>query len=429
MLASKPQEIRDEFLASLSPNALAALPWLFEFWARPEHQLPPEGAWTTWVILGGRGSGKTRAGAEWLRAHIEGATPEAKGIARRVALVAETREQARDIMVFGESGIIANTPPDRRPEYLASRHKLIWPNGAEAQLFSASNPEALRGPQFDLAWSDELAKWRRAEVAWDMLQFGLRLGRFPRQVVTTTPRDAAVLRLIIDDAATVTTTARTWDNRAFLADNFLQKITRRYHGTFTGRQELEGALLFETPGALFTRRMIDAARVGKAPMLDRIVVAVDPPVTSGPRADECGIIVAGRAGEAIYVLADRSLGAATPAVWAARVLEAYREFVADTIVAEVNQGGDLVAKLIRDLDRFAPVRTVRAVRSKGARAEPVSMLYEQGLVRHVGALPKLEEQLCAFGRQAGSPDRVDALVWSVTELTQGAEARARIRGL
>jgi phage terminase large subunit-like protein len=428
-LASLAAAEREAFLGGLSRNAVAALPYLFEVWARPDHQLAPDGDWTTWVILGGRGSGKTRAGAEWLRMQVEGPTPKAKGRARRVALVAETWEQARDVMVFGESGVMACSPEDRRPHFLASRRMLVWPNRAEAKLFSAADPESLRGPQFDAAWSDELAKWRRGMAAWDMLQFGLRLGERPRQVVTTTPRDSPLLRRIIAEPATVTTTAPTHANRANLAPDFLAKITAAYEGTWQGRQELDGALLTEAPGALFTRARIEAARVGRPPALDRVVVGVDPPVTSGPDADACGIVVAGRAGDAFYVLADRSVRGVSPAVWAGHAVAAWREHEAARIVAEVNQGGELVADLIRRVDPHAPVAQVRATTGKAARAEPVSLLYERGLVRHVGAHPALEDELCAFGTGGASPDRVDALVWALTELMRETAAGPRVRRL
>ncbi len=429
MLASRPLKEREAFLRALSPNALSALPYLFEFWARPGHQLPPEGDWTTWVVMGGRGAGKTRAGAEWVRAQAEGRTPEKPGRARRIALVAETWEQAREIMVFGDSGIMACSPPDRRPVYLATRRVLSWPNGAEAQMFSAADPESLRGPQFDAAWCDELAKWRKGVQAWDMLQFGLRLGDKPRQVVTTTPRDNALLRTILSDPSTVMTTAPTAANRANLSADFLNSVTRRYAGTHQGRQELGGEFLSETPGALFSRAGIEAARVSAAPRLDRVVIGVDPPVTSGPDADACGIVAVGRAGEAFYVLADRSVRSVTPAVWAARVVEAQRDFAAERIVAEVNQGGELVVEMIRRVDPYAPVTSVRASRGKTARAEPVSLLYEQGLVRHVGAHPALEDELCGFGDPGCSPDRVDALVWALAALMNPPGAGPRVRSL
>ena len=412
----------------MSANALMALPYLFEFWGRVPHQLPPDGDWTTWMVLGGRGSGKTRSGTEWVRTLVEGATPLAPGSVRRIALVAETWEQAREVMVHGESGFLACTPRDRLPAFVSTRRKLIWQNGAEAQLFSAADPESLRGPQFDCAWSDELAKWRRAEDAWDMLQFGLRLGEQPRQIVTTTPRDIPLLHAILADPATVVTTASSFENRANLAADFLGKITRRYEGTFKGRQELGGELVLDDAGSLFPRAVIAASRVGSAPVLDRVVVAVDPPASHGPDADECGIVVAGRSGEAFYVIADRSVSQAAPGQWAAAVIEAWRAFAADRIVAEVNQGGDMVVDLLRRLEPHAPVATVRATRGKVVRAEPVALLYEQGLVRHVGHWPALEDQLVMMGQSASSPDRADALVWAITDL-MGHAGQPRVRQL
>ena len=415
-IASLSPAERAIWIDSLSIEALLALPYLFEFWGRRPHQLPPDGDWTTWVVMGGRGSGKTRAGTEWVRMLVEGATPLAPGSVRRIALVAETWEQAREIMVHGESGFLACTPRDRMPAFVSTRRKLIWQNGAEAQLFSAADPESLRGPQFDCAWSDELTKWRRAEDAWDMLQFGLRLGEHPQQIVTTTPRDIPLLHAILADPATVTTSAATVENRANLAPDFFGKITRRYEGTTLGRQELGGELIADPAGSLFRRAVIEAARVLRAPSLDRVVVAVDPPASHGPESDECGIVVAGRAGEAFYVLADCSMAQAAPARWGAAAIEACRTHRADRIVAEVNQGGDMVVDVLRRIDPHAPVTAVRATRGKTMRAEPVALLYEQGLVRHVGQFAALEDQLVMLGRGASSPDRADALVWAITEL-------------
>ncbi len=307
-LASEEPEVQKEFLASLSDGALAALPYLFEFWAL-EHQLPPEGDWRSWVIMGGRGAGKTRAGAEWVRAQVEGARPADPGQARRVALVGETFDQVRDVMIFGDSGIIACSPPDRRPVWEATRRRLVWPNGAVAQAFSAHEPEALRGPQFDAAWVDELAKWKKAQEAWDMLQFALRLGEDPRQVVTTTPRNVGVLKALLRAPSTVVTQAPTEANRAFLAQSFLEEVRARYAGTRLGRQELDGVLLEDAEGALWTSAGLEALRLEKPGRLDRVVVAVDPPVTGHKGSDECGIVVVGA----------RTEGA--PGEWRAVVLE------------------------------------------------------------------------------------------------------------
>ena len=428
-LASLEKSDRDRFLDGLSPEALAALPYLFAFWARGGHQLPPPPPWRTWLMLGGRGSGKTRAGAEWVRSQVEGATPLAPGAARRVALVAETWEQGRDVMVDGLSGLVACSPPDRRPVWVATRRKLVWVNGAEAQLFSAADPESLRGPQFDLAWCDELGKWRLGRDAWDMLQFGLRLGATPRQAVTTTPRDTALLREIHDAEGTVVTSAPTADNSAFLAPGFVEAMRTRYGDTALGRQELEGDFVRDPPDALFLRADIEAARVAAAPDLDRVVIGVDPPTTSGPRADECGIVVAGRAGDRIYVLADESVRAVAPSLWAARVVEAWRRWRADRIVAETNQGGEMVVETILGADPAAPVVSVRASKGKTLRAEPVSLLYARGRVRHVGAHPALEDQLCGFGPGGRSPDRMDALVWAVSDLMDDHRGPPRIRSL
>ncbi len=291
LASALPEEI-DAFLGGLSQAALLALPWVFEFWALP-HQLPPEGAWTTWVVMGGRGAGKTRAGSEWVRAQVEGARPLDAGRARRVALVAETLEQAREVMVMGESGILACSPPDRRPKWVASRNLLEWPNGAEARLFSAHDPERLRGPQFDAAWADELAKWPRAQETWDQLQFGLRLGQNPQQMVTTTPRNVDVLKAILKNPSTVITHAPTEANRAYLAASYLAEVEARFKGTLFGRQELQGELVEDLPDGLWSPPMIAAAQGAAAVMPQRIVVAVDPPVTATKASDECGIVVAG----------------------------------------------------------------------------------------------------------------------------------------
>ena len=429
------------FLEGLSDNALLSLPWLFEFWALP-HQLPPVGAWRSWVIMGGRGAGKTRAGAEWVRAQVEGATPAAPGRARRVALVGETHDQVRAVMVEGDSGLLACSPPDRRPVWEATRRRLVWPNGAVAEAYSAQDPDGLRGPQFDAAWADELAKWRLAGKVWDMLQFALRLGSDPRAVVTTTPRPGPVLKAVLANPSTVVTHAPTEANRANLAASFLEEVRTRYGGTRLGRQELDGVLLDEVEGALWTQAMIEAARVERAPALTRVVVAVDPAVTGHARSDLCGIVVAGVLAEGppqdwrAYVLEDASVAGASPEGWARAALAAMARHGADRLVAEVNQGGDLVASVIRQIDPMVPFRAVRATRGKVVRAEPVAALYEQGRVRHVRGLGALEDQMAQVTAQGfqgkGSPDRVDALVWALSDLVidpAAAWRRPRVRGL
>ncbi len=424
-IASVTPEVVDDFLGGLSDQALLALPWMFEFWALP-HQLPPEGAWKTWVIMGGRGAGKTRAGAEWVRAEVEGPRPADPGRAKRVALVGETIDQVREVMVFGDSGILACSPPDRRPEWEAGRRRLVWPNGAVAQVFSAHEPESLRGPQFDAAWVDELAKWKKAEETWDQLQFALRLGENPRQVVTTTPRNVAVLKAILNNPSSVVTHAPTDANRAHLAASFLEEVQARYGGTRQGRQELDGVLIEDAEGALWTTAMLERGRIDRVPKLSRIVVAVDPPVTGHCGSDECGIIVVGALTEGpvqdwrAVVLEDASVQGASPDAWARAAIAAMARHGAERLVAEVNQGGDLVQSVIRQVDPLVPYRAVRASKGKVARAEPVAALYEQGRVSHLRGLARLEDQMCRMTARGyegkGSPDRVDALVWALTEL-------------
>ncbi|QIE46388.1 DNA-packaging protein [Pseudohalocynthiibacter aestuariivivens] len=424
-IASEGPNAQRDFLDSLNPGELLALPYLFEFWAMP-HQLPPTGDWRAWAIMGGRGAGKTRAGAEWVRAQVEGSRPTDPGLRHRIALIGETVAQVREVMVFGESGILACSPPDRRPVWEATRQRLIWPNGAVAQVFSAHDPEALRGPQFDGAWVDELAKWKKARETWDMLQFGLRLGETPQVCITTTPRNIGVLKDILNAPTTVVTSAPTEANRAFLADSFLQEVQARYAGTRLGRQELEGVLLEDVEGALWTTGALEALRRDTAPEMDRIVVAVDPPVTGKSTSDECGIVVVGACTQGpvqnwrAYVLADASVSAASPMTWAKAAIGAMQAWGADRLVAEVNQGGDMVAQVLRQVDQMVPIRSVHASRGKSARAEPVAALYEQGRVHHLRGMGALEDQMCAMTVRGfegkGSPDRVDALVWALYDL-------------
>jgi phage terminase large subunit-like protein len=327
-----PETRRTTFLESLSPEETAWLLEDWQFWARPD-QIAPEGEWTTWLVLGGRGAGKTRSGAEWIRGLV------ANGEAGRIALIGETLGDVREVMIDGPSGLCAIG--GARPRYETSRKRLLWPNGAVAQAFSASEPESLRGPQFDAAWADEVGKWRYAEAAWDMLQFGLRLGARPRQVVTTTPRPTAILKRLLADETCAVTRASTYANRANLAEAFFRTVITRYEGTRLGRQELDAELIEDNPDALWSRETIDKTRVRKPPDLVRVVVAVDPPATSGPNADECGIVVAGVAADGrAYVLDDRSMGGLTPLTWASRAAKAFRDHEADRIIAEANQGGD-----------------------------------------------------------------------------------------
>jgi phage terminase large subunit-like protein len=417
-LASLSEPARNDLACALSPAAARALLYDWQFWARPG-QLPPPGNWRVWLLLAGRGFGKTRTGAELMRARV------AERTARRLALVAPTAADARNVMVEGESGILAISPPWDRPRYEPSKRRLTWPNGAIATLYSADEPERLRGPQHDATWCDELGSWRYPE-AWDMLMFGLRLGTDPRAVVTTTPRPTKLIRALVADPTAVVTQGSTYENRANLAPAFLDQIIRKYEGTRLGRQEIEAELLDDVPGALWTRGMIEAARAQTAPPLIRVVVAIDPAATSTADADETGIIVAGRDSQGQgWVLADAS-GRYQPAEWAKTAVAAYRAHHADRVIAEVNHGGEMVEATLRVIDPNVPFEAVRASRGKVARAEPVAALYEQGRVRHVGVLPRLEDQMCGFVpaghgdvdlRSVGhSPDRVDALVWALTDL-------------
>ena len=344
--------VQDRFLSELDEGELMALPFLFEFWAMP-HQLPPEGDWRSWVIMGGRGAGKTRAGAEWVRAQVEGGRPLDVGRCRRVALVGETIEQVREVMIFGDSGILACSPADRRPDWEATRKRLVWPNGAVATVHTAHDPDGLRGPQFDAAWVDELAKWKKAEATWDQLQFALRLGDDPRVCVTTTPRNVGVLKKLLATPSTRTTHAPTEANAANLAASFLDEVRARYRGTRLGRQELDGVLLADAEGALWTSEGIEAGRVREVPALDRIVVGLDPATTAGAGSDECGIVVVGAQSNGppqnwrAVVLADCTVQGATPSGWARAAISAMEQYGADRLVAEVNQGGRSCGRSIR----------------------------------------------------------------------------------
>ncbi|MEA2841725.1 MAG: hypothetical protein QOF41_3055 [Methylobacteriaceae bacterium] len=417
--AGMANELLEGFTARECERLLAD--WSFEARRAQFPFFVPKPEWRVWLFLGGRGAGKTRAGAQWVRGLARGdpeVTSEAVG---RIALVGESAADVREVMIEGVSGILAAHPRGERPSYEVARKRLVWPNGAVAQAFSAEDPEALRGPQFDAAWCDELAKWRLAEETWDMLQFGLRLGSWPRQLITTTPRAVPLLKRILADPATKQTHATTRENEENLAPAFLETVVARYGGTRLGRQELDGEFVEERPDALWTRAIIERARVRAAPALTRIVVAIDPPASSHKRADACGIVAAGidEAGFA-FVLADESLAAARPQQWAQVALALYHRLHGDALVAEVNQGGEMVASVIAEADASVPVTSVRATRGKYLRAAPVAQLYEQKRVHHVGAFPALEDEMCAFGPEGllngRSPDRLDALVWAITAL-------------
>jgi len=389
----------------------------WQLWARKE-QLAPEGDWRTWLIMAGRGYGKTRAGADWVRAVAHG-DPQA-----RIALVSASLGEARAVMVEGQSGILAISPPTRRPDFEPSLRRLTWPNGAQALLYSAGEPEALRGPQHSHAWCDEIAKWEtagnRAEAAWDNLLLGLRLGERPRVIATTTPRAVPLLRRLLGDTDVVVTSGATQENADHLPQRFIPDVRNSLASALMARQELDGELLEDLPGALWTRGLLEAVRVPETPLAERIVIGVDPPASSG--GDACGIVVCGLAQGLGYVLADVSVEGASPERWARCVAEAAAAWAADRVVAEANQGGEMVASVLRAADSDLPLRRVHASRGKAARAEPVAALYEAGRVRHAGTFAALEDQLCGLIAGGGyegpgrSPDRADALVWALTEL-------------
>ncbi len=352
----------------------------------------------------------------------------------RIALVGETLADVRDVMVNGESGLLRlDWGRDARPKWLGTKRVIEFSDGTTAMAFSSEDPESLRGHQFVAAWCDELAKWKYPDATWDMLQFGLRLGKRPRQVVTTTPRPIPLLKRIMADPNTAKTHARTAAN-PYLADAFLERIVARYQGTRLGRQELDAELIEERDDALWQRRALDECRVDAAPPLKRIVLAVDPPASSGERSDSCGLVAAGVASDGVgYVLCDVTAGRLTPARWAKRAVDLYHRLEADRIVAEVNQGGDMVEAVIRQADESVPVEQVRAYRGKYLRAEPVAALYEQGRVKHVGTLPELEDEMCDFGlgglSSGRSPDRLDALVWALSALMLTKAGKPRVRGI
>lgn len=420
-------------LSSLSPEAIAELKWKWEFWARP-NQLPPEGLWNTWLVIAGRGFGKTRMGSEWIRKKA------AENPGCRIALIAETAADARDVMILGDSGLIACDPNLTADNWSPTNRRLSWPNGSQAWVYNGTEPDQLRGPQHHFAWVDELAKFRYMQEAWDQIQFGLRLGVHPQVLVTTTPRPLPLLKKMIADEATgktVVTRGRTLDNKANLANNTIEALYDRYGGSRLGRQELEGELLGDIPGALWRREDIDDTRVKSAPEdLERVIVAVDPAASSEEGSDENGIIVVGLARDKDgyargYVLEDASLRG-SPEEWARAAVKMYRKWAADKIVAEKNNGGDMVESVIKAADRSVPVKLVHASRGKIVRAEPISALYEQARIHHVGMFDKLEDQMCLFSvdnirnSSTGSPDRVDALVWGLSELFDKIAGRRRV---
>lgn len=411
----------DDASASLFGGLISALESDWSTKARPE-QLPPPGDWSVWLYLGGRGTGKTRSGAEYVHTLARNAS--------RIALVAATAADCRDVMVEGESGILATAPNHARPEYEPSKRRLTWPNGAQATMFSSEEPDRLRGPQFSFAWADELCAWNRARETWDMLQFGMRLGSRPRTFISTTPRPTPLLRSLVarvgQDVAV--TRGTTFDNEANLPPAFLEQMKARYAGSRLGRQELDAELLEDVQGALWTRDMLDKARISAdaLPAMRRVVVAIDPSGARGADdegADSIGIVVAGLGVDGRgYVIEDATCKD-SPAGWGRKAVSAYRRHRADRVVAERNFGGAMVRHVIRTADPTVSFKEVTASRGKIVRAEPIAALFEQGRVSVINGLSELEDQLCAFTAEGyvggGSPDRADAMVWALSELMTG----------
>lgn len=414
-------------LESLSKDELDQLQYCWPAWARPE-QLPPDGDWLTWLVLAGRGFGKTKAGAEWVRRFAY----ENPGC--RIALIGRTAADVRTTMLEGPSGLLSISPPDFAPNHEPSKTKLTWPNGSIALTFSAEEPKGLRGPQFHAAWCDELAAWPTTDnedgqpgvpAAWTQLQYGMRLpGAQPRIVVTTTPRPTKVIRDLIADASTSVTRGSTFDNAANLSAEFIERMRDTWEGTRIGRQELYAEVLSDIDGALWSHDLIERKRIASHPPLQRVVVAVDPSGSAKKTADEAGIVVVGAGTCGCngkpelhgFVLSDLS-GRYSPADMARRVADAYRQWDADRVVAEDNFGGQIIADLMRLTDSSIAYKAVHASRGKIIRAEPVAALYERGRVHHVGLHAKLEDEQCTFAPGSPkSPGRLDAAVWGLTEL-------------
>ena len=412
-LAALTPEQRAEIIGQLSDEEAEALLYDWRgFLARPD-QITPEGDWDIWLCLAGRGWGKTETGAQFVKERVE------QG-ARQIALVAETQKDLEEVMV---RRILNIYPEAERPKVRYKPVRITWPNGAEALGYNGTEPDQLRGPEFDTAWVDELAKYRYARQLWDMLQFTMRgTALEPKQIVTTTPRPIEIIKAIVagQEGRVHITRGRTLDNRANLAPSFLERVQSRYEGTRLGRQELNAEILGDLPGAIWRQSTIDTWRVNEVPELGRTVIAVDPAVTNTEDSDEHGIMVAGIGPDQVGYLIEDSTMSGTPHEWADMAIRKARQYMADGIVVEVNQGGDMVAHTIRTLAPNINIIEVRASKGKHVRAEPIAALYEQGRIRHVGQFPELEAQMCQMTQMGyegeGSPDRVDALVWAFSEL-------------
>jgi phage terminase large subunit-like protein len=416
-MRSWPKAKRILWLSKVSDKVKAALLAAWEFIARP-HQRFPLGAWVVWLILAGRGWGKTRTGAEAIKYVVE------NGIAKRIALVGATAADVRDVMIEGESGILSLYPDGGGPVYEPSKRRLTWPCGAVATAYSAEEPQRLRGPQHDFAWCDELAAWKYQDT-WDMLMFGLRLGDNPRVIVTTTPKPIKRIRELLSNPKTLLTRGSTFDNKDNLAPSFFEQIVAKYEGTTLGQQELYAQILDDMPGALWKRDNINKHRVMQCPELLHAVVGVDPAAESKSESNSTGIIVGGMGYDyEYYVLGDYTVHG-SPDEWANASMRAARLHNVDCVVPEKNQGGEMVTKVLRTVDKRIPILPVHASKGKRTRAEPIAALYEQGKVHHVGSFPDLEDELCSWVPDSGmpSPDRLDALVWALTAVTSRGSMR------
>jgi predicted phage terminase large subunit-like protein len=430
LVASCPKQNLAKAIKSLTEGEAEALLYDWEFWARP-NQLAPEGDWRTWLLLAGRGFGKTRTGAEWVRDQVE------RYGRRRIALVGRTSADCRKTMVEGDAGLLSVFPSHKRPVYEPSRRQVTFANGAIAITYSSEEPDLLRGPSHEAAWVDELASFFDANAdegssvgtTWSNLQMGLRLGENPQQVVSTTPRPIKLIKNLIASETTITTRGTTYENRANLAPAFFQDIVSQYDGTRLGRQELLAEILEDVEGAIFTRAWIERNRVKaiKNRDLQRVVIAIDPAVTAKEGSDATGMVVAGLGTDGRGYLLDDLTCRLSADGWASRAIQAYHDRGADKIIAEVNNGGDLVEKVIRTIEPRIAYKAVHASRGKITRAEPVAALYEQGRISHCGAFPELEDQMCQYTGNPGesSPDRMDAMVWAFHELMLDRQTRPR----
>ena len=420
LLASLNDSERAEAIGDFSDEDIETLLWDWRANARP-NQILPEGDWLLWLLLAGRGFGKTRTGAETVREWAE--NPD-----ERILMIAPTAADVRDVMIEGPSGLMSCYPPERKPIYYPTRHLVAFPSGAVGITRSADKPERLRGPQFTKFWADELMAWRYVQDAWDQIMFGFRLpDRALQGVITTTPKPLKLLKEIAADIGTIVTRGSSYDNAANLSETYYRKVIKPYEGTRLGRQEINAEILDDVPGALWTRSMIDAYRIKlgevRWDLVTRIVVAIDPAVTAGEDSDDTGIIVAGLTVSGHVIVIDDLTCKESPLGWARIAVGAYKTRQASRIIGEVNNGGDLVESNIRAVSPEVAFRAVRASRGKAVRAEPVAALYEQGRVHHVGSFLELEDQLCSFvpGLAQKSPDRMDALVWAITDLVVDEE--------